>query len=75
METEYKIKVWRDGRDISGTLLNYEDKTRLFSYEDSKSRIISNKPTSDEDFEVIEICRDLAELLDSEEMEITVKSK
>jgi len=66
METEYKIKIGTDDKGISVTLLSHEDK---------KSRIINNKATTYEDFEVIEACRGLAELLNSEEIEIKIKPK
>lgn len=66
MTDEYKIKIGTDEREIPGTVISYEDR---------KSGIISNKATTQKDFEVIEACRGVAELLDAKEIEIKIKSE
>ena len=66
METQYKIRIGTDERDDPSTLLSYEDK---------KAGVVSNRATDEQDFEVVGICRGLAELLDSQEIEVMIKSK
>ena len=66
MTIEYKIKIGTDERDIPSTLLSYENK---------KAGVVSNKATNEEDFAVVEACRGLANLLNSQEIEVIIKSK
>ncbi|MEK6875662.1 MAG: hypothetical protein AABX30_03185 [Nanoarchaeota archaeon] len=64
---EYKIKIGIDERGISGTLLNYQ-------YRYGKNHVL-NKIKSNDDAEIVEICRGLVTLLDSKEVKVTIKSK
>jgi len=55
--------------------LKLDKNQRLVKYEDNVGGIISERATTEEDFAVVQNCRDLATLLNSEEIEVIIKSK
>jgi len=64
METQYKIKIGGDERGIPSTLL---------SYEKTEAEVVSDKATTNQDFAVVEACRGLAGLVNSQQIEIIIK--
>lgn len=61
MKAEYKIEL--------------DKGQRVISYEDNVGGMISEIATTEEDFAVVQKCRDLATLLNSEGLEVIIKSK
>jgi len=63
---EYRVTIGTDERKIPGTMKSYS-----LEY----GKIDSDTPTSTQDYQVVAICKRLAQLLKTEETEIIIKSK